>query len=76
MWKSALGRCLMAQCALAGIGYLIVCPGGVMQEVSMHLEEKHTNNQAEYRALAAGLEALIDMRGKNVEAYGDSQLMV
>jgi ribonuclease HI len=42
----------------------------------MRLEFKCTNNQAEYEALAIGLEALLDMKARNVEACGDSQLEV
>jgi ribonuclease HI len=59
-----------------GIGYVIISPGGVVQERSVCLEVEHTNNQAEYRALAAGLEALVSMGVKDVEAHGDSQLVV
>jgi hypothetical protein len=51
-----------------GIGYMIISPGGVVQERSVRLEVEHTNNQAEYRALAAGLLALVSMGVKDVEA--------
>jgi ribonuclease HI len=43
---------------------------------SVRLEVEHTNNQVEYRALVMGLEALMSMGVKDVEACGDSQLMV
>jgi hypothetical protein len=59
-----------------GIGYVIISPGGVVQERSVRLEVEHTNNQVEYRALAAGLEALVSIGVKGVEACGDSQLVV
>jgi ribonuclease HI len=59
-----------------GIGYVIISPGGVVQERSVRLEVEHTNNLAEYRALVAGLEALVSMGVKDVEVCGDSQLVV
>jgi ribonuclease HI len=59
-----------------GIDYVTVSPVGVKYEMVVHLEYKCTNNRAEYEALAAGLEMLLNMKAKNVEAYGDSQLVV
>jgi hypothetical protein len=47
-----------------GIDYVIISHGGVVQERSVCLEVEHTNNQVEYRALAAGLEALMSMGSK------------
>jgi ribonuclease HI len=53
-----------------------VSPRGVVHEAAVHLEYECTNNQTEYELLVAGLEALLDMKAQNVEAYGDSQLVV
>jgi ribonuclease HI len=58
------------------VGFVIISPGGVMQEMAIQLESKCTNNRAEYEALAAGLEALLGMGVKHDMAYGDSQLVV
>jgi ribonuclease HI len=53
-----------------------VSPRGVVHEAAVRLEYECTNNQTEYELLVAGLEALLDMKAQNVEAYGDSQLVV
>jgi ribonuclease HI len=53
-----------------------VSPRGVVHEAAVRLEYECTNNQTEYEPLVAGLEALLDMKAQNVEAYGDSQLVV
>jgi hypothetical protein len=59
-----------------GVGCVMISSSGVMHELSVRLEFVCTNNQAEYEALLAGLEWLVDMKVKHVEAYGDSQLVV
>ena len=42
----------------------------------MRLEFPCTNNQAEYKALLIGLEQLVDMRVRDVQVFGDSELVV
>jgi ribonuclease HI len=59
-----------------GIGYVMKCPSGAVHEMVARLEFKCTNNQVEYEALLAGLEAMIDVGAKDVEAFRDSQLVV
>jgi ribonuclease HI len=59
-----------------GIGCFIVIPKGVEYEMSTRLEFRCTNNQAEYEALLTGLEMLVEIEVKNVEAFGDSELVV
>jgi ribonuclease HI len=59
-----------------GIGCVMLSSSGVTYELSMQLEFSCTNNQMEYEALVVGLEWLIDMKVKHVEAYGGSQLVV
>jgi ribonuclease HI len=49
---------------------------GQVFEVSIRLEFKCTNNQAEYEGLLAGLEELVGKGVKHVEAFGDSKLIV
>jgi hypothetical protein len=53
-----------------------VIPKGVEYEMSTRLEFRCTNNQAEYEALLTGLEMLVEIEVKSVEAFGDSELVV
>jgi ribonuclease HI len=55
---------------------MLVKPDGAVHEVDMQLECECTNNRAEYEALAYGLEVMVDMGIKNMEAFGDSNLVV
>jgi hypothetical protein len=59
-----------------GVGCLIISPKGISRGFSVCLEYSYTNNQVEYEALIVGLEYLVTMGVKHVEAYGDSQLVV
>ncbi len=49
--------------------------GEVVAEISEYLGET-TNNQAEYRALLAGLQKALDLKIKNLEVFLDSELVV
>jgi ribonuclease HI len=51
-------------------------PNGACFEMSSRLEYFCTNNQAEYEAFLFGLEILESMGVMNVEAFGDSLLVV
>jgi hypothetical protein len=69
------GDCLVAVCPWklffdgsvcakgCGIGCLMVSPNGVLHELAARLEFVCTNNQAEYEALVARMEWLVDMKG-------------
>jgi hypothetical protein len=59
-----------------GVGCVIVSPSGMCYELSVRLEFACTNNQAEYEGLLRGLEFLKEMEVKEVEALGDSNLIV
>ena len=60
----------------AGIGAVLNAADGiVLAEVSKYIGET-TNNQAEYRALIAGLEKAIELKAEEVECYLDSELVV
>jgi ribonuclease HI len=59
-----------------GIRCFIVSPRGVEYEVSTRLEFGSTNNQAEYEALLTGLQVLVEVDARKVEAFGDSELVV
>jgi hypothetical protein len=73
-WQLFLDRSVCSQGC--GIGCVLVSPNGMKQEVCAWLEYKCTNNQAEYEGLLAGLELLAEMQAKDVEAFGDSYLVV
>jgi ribonuclease HI len=51
-------------------------PNNVHFDISARLEFTCTNNQAEYEALLHGLRLLKEMGVENVEAFGDSLLIV
>jgi ribonuclease HI len=59
-----------------GVGCVPISPHGATFELSIRLEFSCTNNQMEYEALLIGLEHLKDMGVKNVDAFGDSRLVV
>ena len=59
-----------------GVGIVLVSPRDVIFETSVRLEYFCTNNQAEYEALLLGLQILESMGVKNIEAFGDSLLVV
>uniref|UniRef100_J3MEC9 Uncharacterized protein n=1 Tax=Oryza brachyantha TaxID=4533 RepID=J3MEC9_ORYBR len=59
-----------------GVGIVLVSPRGAIFETSVRMEYFLTNNQAEYEALLLGLQILESMGVRNVEAYGDSLLVV
>ncbi len=60
----------------AGIGVIINDEsGGVVAEISKFLGVA-TNNQAEYRALIAGLEKAVDLKADAVACFLDSELVV
>jgi ribonuclease HI len=59
-----------------GVGIVIISPSGAITEMSNRLEFHCTNNQTEYEALLFGLDILASMGVKQVEAYGDSLLVV
>jgi ribonuclease HI len=55
---------------------VLVAPGGEVRVLAIRLEFKCTNNQAKYEALVVGLEVLMAMKVKDVEVFGDSNLVV
>jgi ribonuclease HI len=58
------------------VGCVIVSPNGMCYELSIRLEFACTNNQAEYKGLLHELEFLREMGAKEVEASGDSSIVV
>jgi ribonuclease HI len=59
-----------------GAGCVKVSPNGMCYELSIGLEFACMNNQAEYKGLLHGLEILREMGAKEVEASGDSSIVV
>ncbi len=59
----------------AGIGWVIVTSDGIVAEGNDTIG-RATNNQAEYEALIAALEAASDYRYDEVHVRGDSELIV
>ena len=59
----------------AAIGWVLVTGDGVVTEGSERIG-KTTNNQAEYEALVAGLEAAVDYGFDELHCRGDAELIV
>jgi ribonuclease HI len=73
-WKLFFDRSVCRQGQ--GIGCVIISPSNEHFNISARLEFMCTNNQVEYKALLHGLRLLSDMGVKDVEAFGDSMLIV
>ena len=59
----------------AAAAYLIVAENGEVQKAEAHYLGKRTNNQAEYEALIAALEAASAMGAQEVVCFLDSELV-
>jgi hypothetical protein len=59
-----------------GARCVIVSPSGMIIELSIRLEFAYTNNQVEYESLLHGLENLRDLGARNVDVFGDSNLVM
>lgn len=60
----------------AGIGSILTSEDGeVLAEISEYIGVS-TNNQAEYKALIAGLEKALALKAKTVQCFLDSELIV
>jgi ribonuclease HI len=55
---------------------VIISPSGVYIDVSIRLEFACTNNQVEYESLLHGLEFSRDLGARDVDVFGDSNLIV
>ncbi|OMP01243.1 hypothetical protein COLO4_12027 [Corchorus olitorius] len=60
----------------AGAGIVLTSPSGKIFKFSFSLLFKCSNNQAEYEALIAGLELLIDLKAYSILIKGNSQLVI
>jgi ribonuclease HI len=58
------------------VGCVVVSPSGVYIDLSIRLEFACTNNQVEYESLLHGLEFLRNLGERDVDMFGDSNLIV
>jgi hypothetical protein len=59
-----------------GAGCVLISPSGVYIDLSIRLEYACTNNQVEYESLLHGLEYLRDLGARDVDMFGDSNLIM
>jgi ribonuclease HI len=59
-----------------GAGCVIISPSGVCIDLSIRLEFTCTNKQVEYESLLQGLEYLRGLGARDVDVFGDSNLIV
>jgi ribonuclease HI len=55
---------------------MIISPSAVYIDLSVRLEFGCTNNQVEYESLLHGLEYLRDLGARDVDVFGDSNLIM
>jgi ribonuclease HI len=59
-----------------GTGCVIISPSAVYIDLSIRLEFACTNNHVEYESLLHGLEYLRDLGARDVDMFGDSNLIM
>ena len=60
----------------AGAGIVIITLEGILLEHSFRLGFNASNNKVEYKALLAGLRAILRLEARDVEIYSNSRLIV
>ena len=60
----------------SGASLILVSPEGHRMHCALRFEFKASNNEAEYEALITGLNLAKKMKGKSLEIYSNSQLVV
>ena len=60
----------------SGAGCVLIDPKKNKHFLSCRLEFECTNNITEYEALVQGLRKAIELKVKNLEVYGDSEIIV
>src|SRR5436189_2487878 len=61
---------------VAGVGIVLISPQNHVISHAFSLTEPCTNNVAEYNALLIGLQLAHQLGVRNLQAYGDSKLVV
>ncbi|XP_075499106.1 uncharacterized protein LOC142537480 [Primulina tabacum] len=64
---SCLTRC--------GVGVLIISPPGEKIKLALRIDSRITNNEAEYKAVIAGIRAAREIGASRIILYSDSQLI-
>lgn len=59
-----------------GAGIVLVIPEGHRLQTAIHFAFTDTNNDAEYKALIAGLKPALEMKVENINVFSDSMLVV
>ena len=59
----------------SGSGMMLISPEGHKIHCAIHFGFKASNNDAEYKALIAGLRLARELQVRNVKIFGDSQLV-
>ena len=59
-----------------GVGAVLISPEGEHHPVAVKLKFRCTNNMAEYKACALGIQLALDMKVKRLMVYGDSSLII
>jgi ribonuclease HI len=59
-----------------GAGCVVVSPSGVYIDLSIRLEFSFPNNQVEYESSRHELEFLRDLGARDIDVFGDSNLIV
>lgn len=61
----------------SGVGIMTISPDGIPTKLKYRIEGPlYSNNEAEYEALIAGLEALLELGATRVKIKGDSKLVI
>ncbi|XP_075491166.1 uncharacterized protein LOC142529496 [Primulina tabacum] len=58
-----------------GVGVVLVAPSGEKIKLALRIDSRVTNNEAEYEAVLAGLQAAREVGASRVIIYSDSQLV-
>ena len=58
------------------VGLVLISPESIAIEKSLRLGFSATNNEAEYKALLAGMNMVQKMGGKTMEVFSDSRLVM
>lgn len=61
---------------MSGEGVILINPEGFKIQQAIKFSFSATNNEAEYKAIIAGLKLAVELETKIIDIYSDSQLVV